>query len=201
MKKDYSNQTFNKLTIIGRDFSKNGNYWLCKCGCSEQNIYSLLISRIKRKRKLNCQCGGPQRLLNLEQKFNKVYSRIQQKCYNEKCHNYIYYGGRGIKMWNEWINDKKSFIQYIGYLLNAGEQGYSIDRIDNDGDYEPGNLKWSTRRQQVRNSRDCKLKVEDVIIIKKLLSEMSDAEIASRFDVTQTNIYFIRIGETWSDVS
>jgi hypothetical protein len=64
-----------------------------------------------------------------------------------------YYGARGIKLCDEWINDPKLFIEYIRKLPNYGKKGYTIDRIDNDGNYELGNLRWASRHIQNTNER------------------------------------------------
>lgn len=61
--------------------------------------------------------------------------------------------GRGIKISNEWRYDFKKFLDYVSKLPNYGGKNLSIDRINNEGNYEPGNLKWSTRKEQQNNRR------------------------------------------------
>lgn len=82
-----------------------------------------------------------------------VWKNIRRRCTVPTCDSYKNYGGRGIKMCDEWLNDVKAFIDYASTLLNYGEPGYTIDRTDNDGDYEPGNLRWTTRHEQSVNRR------------------------------------------------
>ena len=81
---------------------------------------------------------------------------IKNKCYNNKSKHYKWYGIRCIKMWDGWINNPKSFIEYIKSLPNYGEIGMSLDRIDNDGDYEPNNLRWTSWHIQSTNRGLCK---------------------------------------------
>jgi len=82
-----------------------------------------------------------------------VWSSIKTRCYNPKSDNYERYGGRGITMCDEWKNNPLAFSEHVSMLENYGRTGYSIDRICNDGNYEPGNLKWSTRHGQQTNQR------------------------------------------------
>jgi hypothetical protein len=71
-----------------------------------------------------------------------------ERCYDNNCEKYPRYGGRGIKVCDQWKTSFETFLKDVG--LSPGK-GYSIDRINNDGDYEPTNVKWSTRKEQQRN--------------------------------------------------
>lgn len=84
-----------------------------------------------------------------------LYARwvsMRQRCYNPQQRYYADYGGRGIYMAWEWA-EFDVFAAYLMALPNALKTGYSVDRIDNDGPYEPGNVRWSTASQQRRNQR------------------------------------------------
>jgi hypothetical protein len=84
----------------------------------------------------------------------RLWGRIRKRCENPQTHNYRWYGGRGIKVCEEWQQDAGAFIAYIEQVLGPRPSPqHSIDRIDNDGDYEPGNLRWATQTEQVHNSR------------------------------------------------
>jgi hypothetical protein len=77
---------------------------------------------------------------------------MMHRCYNSNNKMYCHYGGRGIVVCEEW-HDVREFIQYCEEVLGPLPPKYSIDRIDNDGDYEPGNIRWATASEQIRNRR------------------------------------------------
>lgn len=81
---------------------------------------------------------------------NKWWGMIQ-RCYNSNIHNYKNYGDRGITVCYEWKDDFKVYYKHVISLPNAMEFGYSLDRIDNDGNYEPENMRWATIFQQASN--------------------------------------------------
>lgn len=85
--------------------------------------------------------------------IHAIWKSIVQRCTNPSCAAYIGYGGRGIQLYEEWKVSFNTFYAHVSSLPNYGEKGYSLDRINNDGNYEPENVKWSTRTEQNRNSR------------------------------------------------
>lgn len=84
---------------------------------------------------------------------HRLWSRIQQRCYNLNYAGYKNYGGRGIEVYSEWRLDMQKFLDYIGKRPSSE---YSLDRINNDGNYEPGNVRWATAKQQANNRRQRK---------------------------------------------
>ena len=83
--------------------------------------------------------------------YYMLWKSIKQRCFDK---TNLAYGGRGITMYPEWVNSYESFESWI--LANLGERpdGMTLDRRDNDGNYEPGNLRWATRKMQVDNRRN-----------------------------------------------
>lgn len=86
-----------------------------------------------------------------EMKEYKSFRSIIARCYSRNNHAYKYYGARGIKVFAPWIKNQKLFINYIKSLPNYDVPNYSLDRINNNGNYEPGNLRWANKTTQVQN--------------------------------------------------
>jgi hypothetical protein len=126
---------FNKITgMSGAEFSR-------RFGIKETNLTANLR---------NGKCKIPIEELDYKHKLFKTFNSIIQRCYNKNHKHYKYYGGRGIKMSGEFFYSFKAFIEYMGE--KPGHK-YTIDRIDNDGNYERGNLRWATKRQQAMNRK------------------------------------------------
>ena len=84
-------------------------------------------------------------------KLYAIYHAMKSRCYNNNNHAYDRYGGRGIKICDEWLNDYESF--YSWSIQNGYREGLSIDRINNNGNYSPDNCRWTTTYYQNRNRR------------------------------------------------
>ena len=84
----------------------------------------------------------------------RLWMSIRQRCTNPKEQHYADYGGRGIKMYSPWINDVTAFVTWVEANLGSKpSKRHTLDRRENDGNYEPGNLRWATWEQQARNKR------------------------------------------------
>jgi len=89
--------------------------------------------------------------MDKEKILKQRYLKMKCRCYNKSYSGYDYYGGRGIKVCDEWLENRNSFVQWG--VKNGFEPELQIDRINNDGNYEPNNCRWSTRQEQGRNKR------------------------------------------------
>lgn len=82
--------------------------------------------------------------------IRRTWHHMRHRCYNPNYQTYKWYGARGIKMCDRWLNNCEAFYEDVG---DRPSDKHSIDRIDNDGDYTPDNCRWCTQDQQIRNKR------------------------------------------------
>jgi len=119
------------------------------------------------------------------------------RCYNSNDKAYSYYGGRGIKICPEW---KNSFTQFYKDMDHP-PPGFEIDRIDNDGNYEPGNCRWTTREENMRNTKHTKCTPEIVRFIRSVYPKIAVAKLADIYGTHINTIYRILNKETWKNIA
>lgn len=157
---DITGQMFGKLLVISRvPNAKNGKaVWNCKCDCG--NAVTVWGSNLRNGHTKSCGCLISKITCQRNTVHGKARTRIhnvwkgmKQRCTNQNNHKYKNYVGRGITVCDEWKNSFQAFYDHISTLPNFGEKGYSLDRINNDGNYEPGNVRWATAHMQRINQR------------------------------------------------
>lgn|GEM_PF-1366431 len=122
-----------------------------KCSCKES--YSTTYGQFKKKAYKCPKCRGRHGLSHT--KIYRIFGGMKTRCYNEKTNGYSNYGGRGIKICEEWLNKENGAINFYNWSLGNGyEEGLSIDRINVDGNYEPSNCRWITMFDQQSNKRN-----------------------------------------------
>ena len=82
-----------------------------------------------------------------------TWKAMRRRCENPDDVAYPNYGARGIRVCDEWRQDVAAFVSYVEKVLGPRPEGLTLDRIDNDGHYEPGNLRWATKAEQTHNRR------------------------------------------------
>lgn len=151
-----SGQKINNWEVLSLNYSDDKNkYWLCVCNCGNvryirQSI--LLSSKQKKCRKCTKITHG-----FTHHPLYKKWQDILYRCYNSNCKEYKWYGDKGVVMCDEWKNNPKSFI--IWCIQHGWKNDLTIDRIDNDGNYEPSNCWFITRSENSKRlSYDEKIK-------------------------------------------
>ena len=151
--------TYGYLTVIERaENTKEGRaQWRCQCKCG--NTVIVLGKHLRSGNTKSCGCYKKENNKKhglSKSKIYHVYKTIKQRCYNKNNPKYNLYGDKGIKMCDEWKNDFIAFHDWAyanGYDENAELMKCTIDRIDNDGNYEPSNCRWVTMKVQRMNQK------------------------------------------------
>ncbi len=157
---DLTGQRFFRLTVVERmagltlPSGEVSTRWLCVCDCG--NYVAVSRSNIGKSTK-SCGCYSRDAVIDRSTKHGmegspeyQVWASMKHRCLNMNNRKWPHYGGRGISVCDEWVNSFQSFIDHIG--LRPGK-GYCIDRINNDGNYEPGNVRWATSSMSNLNRR------------------------------------------------
>jgi hypothetical protein len=151
---DLTGQKYGKLTLL----EKIGMYYLCLCDCGKTK--KIRVDHLIRGETVSCGCYGKKRLKEAWEsrithgmsntRIFKIWIGMLDRCKNDRSGNY---GKRGIKVCDRW----KEFIKFYNDMGEPPDDNYSIDRINVDGNYEPGNCRWADRKTQGRNKRNSTL--------------------------------------------
>lgn len=153
---------FGRLTVIKESDRQYGHrYILCQCDCGNTktiNLNSLVVGtsnscgclRRERIAKMNYKHGLTKRNDDIERLYN-IWTNMKRRCFNPKDKGFRNYGSRGIRVCDEWMNDYNKFREWS--LSHGYSDNLTIDRINNDGDYEPSNCRWTTMQVQSNNTR------------------------------------------------
>ncbi len=158
---DLTGQRFGRLVVIERAENSAGGRvrWLCKCDCGKSKI--VLGEHLKKERTKSCGCVKSE---SSSKRFKKhggrksklyhVWSSMKDRCMNQDCKQFEDYGGRGITVCKEWLDDFSAFQKWA--LANGYKEGLTIDRKNNDKGYSPDNCRWTDAKTQGNNKRNCR---------------------------------------------
>lgn len=159
-------QKFGTLTVVApvpnTSGLKENKKWLCKCECGNEKI--IRVDHLIDGSTQSCGCKKKEKLrdANIGHGFSKdmtckseyyAWTSMKMRCYNPKCKQYKNYGARGIIVSERWLGEN-GFPNFISDMGKKPTAKHSIDRINNNGNYEVSNCKWSTMPEQNRNKRD-----------------------------------------------
>ena len=136
------------------------------------------IKKYRQERKCLLGIHEKPKKINKQISLHHVWHNMIYRCTKENHASYKNYGGRGIKVCKEWINDRENFYNWA--YTNGYKKGLQIDRVNNNGDYEPTNCRFTTRTKNIRNSRTPKLSCEIVAEIRTQYKENSNRECINR---------------------
>lgn len=156
---DFTGRRYGMLTVVEKDPDSKSR-WICKCDCG--NTIILMTSRLIKRKSCGCQEEVNRKNIGNRTKTHGMtdtilyskYCSMKERCYNKNYFYYWRYGGRGIKVCQEWLESFMSFVDWAyanGY--DDSKVGYeqTLDRIDNDKDYCPENCRWVNQKAQTKN--------------------------------------------------
>ena len=164
---DLTGQVFGRLTVLGRAENQRPGraMWTCECSCGNTTVVP--APHLTKGETKSCGCLQRTHGESKTRTYH-IWKVMRQRCRDPKATGYQHYGGRGISVCQRW-QDYSAFIQDLG----QAPDGLTIDRINNDGDYEPGNCRWVSRKVQGNNkSNNHRLAFGGVT---KTLSEWADS--------------------------
>ena len=160
-------EKFGRWTVTGQPVWHDSTHRAvpCRCDCGTERI--VLVQSLRRSDRALPSCGCWRREQSAQQSVRQwtthgltkhplyqLWKRINRRCYDTNAHNYRWYGGAGVQVWEGWRHDAAAFITYVEQELGPRPSPrHSIDRIDPYGNYEPGKIRWADPVEQARNRR------------------------------------------------
>ncbi len=140
---------FGRWTVLEKSVPARHRRALCRCSCGTEKL--VLEQTLKNGASVSCGCFNSELRtthgLSASHEYN-TWIKAKHRCTNKKDKSYSRYGGKGVTMWEGWLNDPQAFIDHIGPMPS---KSHTLDRIDGTKGYEPGNVRWATQTEQANN--------------------------------------------------
>jgi hypothetical protein len=198
---DLSGQKYGRLRVIKlTSLPRQRSKWLCECDCG--NTVEVFSTSLRTGHTKSCGCYNRE-LIDARKthgmKGSREYSSwraMRYRCRNPRCPAFPNYGGRGITVCRRWESS------FLNFYADMGERPdrKTLDRIDNDGNYEPGNCRWATAKEQGRNTRATKLNPVAAQVIRYVVVNdgRSQRQVARTYGISATQVHRIVRGERWA---
>lgn len=189
--KDIEGKRYGRLTVMG---FAGGRYWFCECDCG--NVVKIYNGSLSSGATTSCGCYNTELIIQRRFKHGatsggisptyRSWTKLKHRCFNRNNIGYQDYGGRGITVCDRWKDSFENFLEDMG----ERPEGTSIDRIDNDGNYEPGNCRWATKKEQANNKRSNRYLTHDG-------KTLNLAQWSKKINISVSALYYRAFVKKW----
>jgi len=172
-------------------------YWWCVCACSAETRKQVAGNQLRAGTALGCKCLSREAVtrhgeagIDCSREYVS-WVGMKNRCFNPKDPSWRQYGARGVSVLPEWVKSFASFRDYIVKELGRCPAGMTLDRIDTNGNYEPGNVRWATAKIQARNRRNT-----------RFVTAQGKTQLCSEWDDElgfKRGVVYQRVRRGWSD--
>ena len=199
---DLTGMRFGRLTATGQSERKSnvGALWECLCDCGRTTVVNSL--KLRRGKTKSCGCYRDERIaavskthgMSNKTRTYKTWKEMRQRCNNPNNDKWKWYGGRGIRICSRW-DIFEAFLQDMG----ERPEGMTLDRVDNDGDYEMSNCVWASHKDQTRKQLKNKLNMESAESLRAdRVAGMTYKALAAKYGIDQKTAYQCVQMLTWT---